>query len=128
MCRKQRFFLCGHCGNMIGLIDDKGVPVVCCGEEMTELIPNTVEASVEKHLPDIAMTDDYVIVNIGSVPHPMENAHHISFVYMETKRGGQRKCLKPGEEPHLTFSLIDDKPIALFAYCNQHGLWKKECD
>jgi len=111
---------------MIGLIHDRGVPMVCCGDEMTELVPNTVEASTEKHLPDVKISGDSISVQIGSVPHPMEDAHHISFVYMETENGGQRKCLKAGGEPKLSFCLTDDKPLAVYAYCNLHGMWKVE--
>ena len=112
--------------NMVGLIKDNGVPLVCCGDKMTELTPNTVEASVEKHLPVATVSGNSVTVQIGSVPHPMEDAHHIVFIYVETERGGQRKGLKPGEEPKLTFSFAEDKPVAVYAYCNLHGLWKTE--
>ena len=126
MCRTQKFYVCKHCGNMVGLIDDKGVPLVCCGENMTELVPNTVDASLEKHVPAVSVSGDSISVQIGSTPHPMENEHHIAFVYVETERGGQRKCLKVGEEPKLAFSCVDDKPVAVYAYCNLHGMWKKE--
>ena len=126
MCGKQKFYICKQCGNMIGLIEDKGVPMMCCGEAMTELVANTAEASVEKHLPSVTVSGDKISVKVGSVPHPMEEAHHISFVYVETQRGGQRKCLKIGEEPQLSFSLSDDKPLAAYAYCNLHGMWKTE--
>jgi len=126
MSSKQKFFICKHCGNLIGIIDNKGVPMVCCGEKMTELVPNTVEASVEKHLPVAKVSGNNVEIEIGSTLHPMEEAHHISFVYVETERGGQRKCLKVGEAPKVTFSFVDDKPIAVYAYCNLHGLWKTD--
>ena len=126
MCGKQKFFICKHCGNMIGLIEDKGVPILCCGEVMAELTANTVEASLEKHLPAVTVSGDSVSVQVGSVLHPMEADHHISFVYVETERGGQRKCLKPGEEPRLSFSFSSDKPVAVYAYCNLHGMWKTE--
>ena len=126
MANKQKFFICKHCGNLAGLINDEGVPMVCCGDEMTELIPNTVEASKEKHLPDVTVSGDRISVKIGSAPHPMEEAHHITFVYVETERGGQRKRLKTGEAPSLSFCFSDDKPVAVFAYCNLHGLWQTE--
>lgn len=126
MCSKQKFFICKHCGNMIGLIDDKGASMVCCGEKMTEIIPNTAEASVEKHLPDVTVSGDIVSVQVGSTQHPMEDAHHITFIYVETVCGGQRKCLKAGDEPKTTFSFINDEPLAVYAYCNLHGLWKTE--
>ena len=123
---KKKFFVCNHCKNMIGFIDNKGVPLMCCGAKMTELEPNTVEASQEKHLPAVTVSGNSINVQIGSVAHPMEDAHNISFVFVETERGGQRKNLKPGETPKVTFSFADDKPIAVYAYCNLHGLWKTE--
>ena len=123
---KQRFFICNHCGNILGLIKDKGVPVVCCGEEMAELIANTVEASVEKHVPAVTVSGDSIEVQVGSVLHPMEEEHHITFVYVETENGGQRKSLLVGKDPVAKFVFVDDKPIAVYAYCNLHGLWKAE--
>ena len=126
MCSKQKFFICKHCGNMVGLIDNKGVPMVCCGEKMTELVPNTVEASVEKHLPAVTETEGGIEVQVGSVPHPMTEEHHIAFVYVETRCGGQRKGMSPGDEPKAAFSFADDEPVAVYAYCNLHGLWKTE--
>ncbi|MEG2770123.1 MAG: desulfoferrodoxin family protein, partial [Oscillospiraceae bacterium] len=113
-------------GNMVGLIDDKGVPLVCCGENMVELVPNTVEASHEKHIPVVTKNGNEITVTIGSVEHPMQEEHHIAFIYVETAKGGQRKCLKVGDKPTLTFSFVDDTPIAVFAYCNIHGLWKAD--
>ena len=126
MRNKQKFFMCKRCGNLVGLINDKSVPMVCCGEKMTEIVPNTEEASVEKHLPVVTVAGGSLNVQVGSVPHPMESEHHITFVYVETDRGGQRKDLKTGEEPKLTFSFSDDKPLSVYAYCNLHGLWKTD--
>jgi len=122
----QKFFICNQCGNIVGLIIDKGMPLLCCGKRMTEIVPNTVEASTEKHLPDVTCSGDSMSVQVGSTPHPMEEAHHISFVYVETEQGGQRKCLKVGEKPKLSFCFTDDKPVAVYAYCNLHGLWKSD--
>ena len=122
----QKFFKCQYCGNMVGLIEDQGIPLVCCGEEMEELVPNTVDASKEKHVPAVTVAGDSISVQVGSVPHPMDADHNIAFVYVESECGGQRKCLKIGAEPSVTFSFIDDKPIAVYAYCNLHGLWRME--
>ena len=123
---KTKFYICRHCGNMIGMIKDAGVPVVCCGQKMDDLVPNTVEASGEKHLPAVTVGDGIVNVNVGSVDHPMIPEHYIEWVYVETERGGQRKALNPGEAPHVTFALGDDKAVAVYAYCNIHGLWMTE--
>ena len=108
------------------MIHDTGVPMVCCGQKMTALLPNTVEASGEKHLPAVTVEDGAIHVNVGSVDHPMLPEHFIEWVYVQTENGGQRKVLKPGDEPHVTFSLGDDKAVAVYAYCNLHGLWKTE--
>ena len=126
MSKSQKFFVCKRCGNMVGFIDDKGVPLVCCGENMAELVSNTVDASKEKHLPAVSVSGNSIGVQVGSVAHPMTDEHHIAFVYVETERGGQRKSLKVGEEPKLAFSVVDDKPVAVYAYCNLHGMWKTE--
>lgn len=124
MVTNPKFYYCKHCGNLIGLVLNKGVPLVCCGEDMTELVPNTVEASKEKHVPVVKINGNVVTVLVGSVPHPMEEAHHIDFIYIETKNGGQRKGLNT--DPKAEFVLIDDEVIAAYAYCNLHGLWKTD--
>ena len=123
---ETKFFICEHCGNIIGLINDAGVPVMCCGQKMTQLIPGTVEASVEKHLPVVSVDGNKVTVEIGAVEHPMAQEHSILWVYLLTDKGGQRKNLEVGKEPKVVFALDDEKPLAAYAYCNLHGLWKTE--
>lgn len=126
MCDNNKFYICEHCGNLIGMIHDAGVPMMCCGQKMTQLIPGTVEASVEKHLPVVTADGDKVKVEIGSVAHPMAEEHSILWVYVQTDKGGQRKNLAVGEAPSVEFALCDEKPVAVYAYCNLHGLWKTE--
>ena len=125
---ESRFYVCEHCGNIIGMIHSSGVNVVCCGQKMTKLQPGTVEASVEKHLPVATVSEDgkTVTARVGSVTHPRTPEHSIAWVYLETDKGGQRKALNPGDEPVVTFALADEKPVAVYAYCNLHGLWKTE--
>jgi len=123
MC-ENRFFICEHCGNIVGLIHDAGVPMMCCGQKMTQLEPGTVEASAEKHIPVVAIDGNVVTVTVGSVAHPMTEEHSIRWVYVQTDRGGQRKCLAAGDEPVVRFALADEQVTAVFAYCNLHGLWK----
>ena len=125
--KEMKFYICEHCGNIIGKIHDAGVPVVCCGQKMTELVPGTVEASVEKHIPVVTVEGNQVKVQIGSVEHPMIPEHYIMWVYMQTTVGGQLKNLLPGTAPAVTFALTEDeKPVAVYAYCNLHGLWKTD--
>jgi len=122
----KKFYVCEHCGNMIEMVKDKGVPVVCCGQKMKYLEPNTVEASGEKHLPAVKVEGDVVNVNVGAVDHPMVDVHYIEWVYVETEKGGQLKYLNPNESPAASFIVKDDKAVAVYAYCNLHGLWKTE--
>lgn len=123
---KSKFYICRHCGNLIGMVNDSGVPVVCCGEPMKALVPNTVDASGEKHLPVVSVENGVVNVSIGSVDHPMVPEHYIQWVYVQTEKGGQRKVLNPGDAPKVSFCLGDDKAVAVYAYCNLHGLWMTE--
>ena len=121
-----KFYICEKCGNLIGMIHASGVTPVCCGAKMTALEAGVVEASREKHIPEVTVDGNTVTVTVGSVLHPMTEEHSITWVYLETDKGGQRKALSPGEEPKAHFALADEKPLAVYAYCNLHGLWKTE--
>ena len=126
MSKEVKFYICKHCGNIVGLIHNAGVPLVCCGEKMSELVPNTTEAATEKHLPVVEMDGNIVKVSVGSVEHPSTEEHYIAWVYLQTAHGGQRKAIKPGDKPEVSFALQDDELIAVYAYCNLQGLWKTE--
>ena len=121
----QKFYRCNHCGNIVAFVKESGVPVVCCGEKMTEIIPGTVDASREKHVPVYSVEGNIVRVNVGAAEHPMLPEHFIEWVSIRTKQGNQRKELHPGEKPEVCFALCDgDEVEAVYAYCNLHGLWK----
>ncbi len=124
--KENRFYVCEHCGNIVGMIHDAGVPMMCCGKKMKQLEPGTVEASTEKHIPVVTRESDTVKVCVGSVAHPMTEEHSILWVYLQTDRGGQRKCLAGGSEPTVSFALLNETPVAVYAYCNLHGLWMAE--
>ena len=120
-------YRCRHCGNIIAHIEDSGVHCVCCGETMEALVPNTTDASGEKHVPVVAVDGNLVTVSVGSAAHPMLDVHWIEWIMLETEQGRQRKTLKPGDEPKAVFALTDgDRVTAAYAYCNLHGLWKSE--
>lgn len=124
--KEQKFYICERCGNIVGKIHDSGVSLVCCGQKMSALEAGVVEASREKHVPEVAVENGTVKVTVGSVLHPMTEEHSITWIYLQTDKGGQRKSLNPGDAPTVTFALSDEEPLAVFAYCNLHGLWKKE--
>lgn len=122
---ETKFFFCKHCGNVVVNVVDSGVVPVCCGEEMVELIPNTTDGLVEKHLPVIERVDDCTVrVKVGSAPHPMLEKHYISFIYVETENGGQLRYLELDRMPEVEICSCKDKITAIYCYCNIHGLWR----
>ena len=123
---KQKFLICHHCGNIAALIRDNGVPIFCCGEEMEELIPGTTEASEEKHIPVYEVNGNTVRVTVGAAEHPMTEEHYIEWVCIETEQGIQYAHLNPGDAPKAAFSICGgDHILAVYAFCNQHNLWRK---
>lgn len=121
----QKFLKCEHCGNIVAAVKESGVPVMCCGEAMKEIIPGSIDASTEKHVPVYIIEGNKVIVKIGETEHPMQEEHYIEWISIQTKFGNQRKVLKPNEKPEVCFLICDGDEIeAVYAYCNLHGLWK----
>lgn len=120
-----KFFKCEVCGNIVALIHDAKAPMSCCGQHMTELTANTVDAAREKHVPFVKVEADTVSAQIGEVIHPMLPEHHIEWIYLETDQGGHYKNLKPGDDPKALFHVEGETPTAVYEYCNLHGLWKK---
>ena len=105
---KAKFYICNHCGNLVTTIHNAGVPLVCCGE---------------KHLPVAELSGSRLTVTVGAVEHPMADVHYIQWIFVETENGGQIRYLNPGQAPNAVFELGSEKPVAVYAYCNLHGLW-----
>ena len=122
---EMKFYRCSHCGQIIAIVKETGVPVVCCGEPMAEVIPGTTDASLEKHVPVVNVQGNTVHISVGSAAHPMLPEHYIEWVAIETRSGNPRKQLSPGDEPKVCFSICDgDEVKAVYAFCNLHSLWK----
>ena len=122
-----KIFKCNHCGNIFEVVNDAKVIPVCCGEPMKELKANTTDAAQEKHVPEVSVEGNLIKVKVGSVEHPMTEEHHIAFIYLETENGVARKDLDHTGKPEAVFALAEgEKPVAVYEYCNLHGLWKKE--
>ena len=123
----MKFYKCKHCGQMVAIVKETGVTIICCGESMEEIIAGTTDAAVEKHVPVYEVKDNIVTVTVGSVEHPMIDVHYIEWVSLKTKQGNQRKALNPGDEPKVEFAICEgDEVEAVYAYCNLHSLWKAE--
>ena len=123
----MKFYICKGCGKIVGMVRPSKCPVKCCGEPMEEMIPNTTDGALEKHVPVVEINGRDVTVTVGSVAHPMLEEHYIKFIYLETKLGGQIRYLNPGQAPAAEFVVADgDEPVAVYEFCNLHGLWKAE--
>ena len=119
----MKFYKCNHCGNVITKVIDTKVPVVCCGEQMKELVPNTTEAAVEKHIPVVKVEGNKVTIQVGSVEHPMTEEHYIEFVAVEFNDRDGIIHLKPNQKPIVELQLKSGQEIKkVYAYCNLHGL------
>ena len=122
----MKYYVCEHCGNIVEYVKESGVPVMCCGQKMTEMVPGTSDGAHEKHVPVIKQEGDMVVVEVGSVEHPMTPAHYIEWVCLETEHGIQYAHLEPDDQPKAKFAICDgDEVRAVYAFCNQHDLWRK---
>lgn len=123
---EMKYYVCSRCGKIIAMVKDTGVPTICCGLPMQELVSGMTDGAAEKHVPMVTVDGTMVHVQIGEVIHPSLEEHHIEWIAIETKEGYQIKDLKPGEVPQADFVLSDtDELVAVYEHCNIHGLWKK---
>ena len=121
----MKFSKCEICGKIVAMVKETPVETMCCGQAMRELVPGTTDGAAEKHVPVYTLEGNTVKVKVGSVEHPMTDAHHIEWIAIETENGNQRKELKAGDKPEATFALVPrDKVKSVYEYCNIHGLWK----
>lgn len=125
----MKFLKCPVCGNVVELIEDKGVPIMCCGKPMVELVANTSDGALEKHVPVAEIVDGDVHVKVGSVEHPMLAEHYITFITIVAGDLVARMALKPGKKPVAVFPLGNYKgKVNVYEYCNLHGLWKTDIE
>lgn len=123
----MKFYICKHCGNIVTKLTSAGVPLVCCGEEMSLLEAGVTDAAVEKHVPAVTVDGNLVKVSVGSVTHPMTEEHYIPWVALETETSASVEWLQSGQAPEVVFALADgQKAKAVYAWCNLHGLWKAD--
>ena len=125
MTNSTRFYKCEACGNVVGMIEDAGVPLYCCNQKMQHLEPKSSQDCGCKELPKVEVNGKRIHVNVGECKHDMDNNVHTGWVYLETNQGGHRKSLCKENRPEICFELsADEAPHRIFAYCNKHGLWQ----
>lgn len=125
MVPEKLFFRCKVCGNIVAKVHDGGGQLVCCGQPMEALKANTTDAALEKHVPAVTREGNKIHVQIGSTIHPMTPEHYIMFIAVVQENLFQLVDLKPGAQPIADFNL-NDGPVAVYEFCNLHGLWKTE--
>ena len=122
----MKFLRCKICGKIVAMVNDcSSCPTKCCGEAMEEIPANTTDGAYEKHLPVCVQEGNILKVKVGEVTHPMLEAHYIQWIAVQTDKGNQRKVLQPGQAPEAEFALLPgEKVLAVYEYCNLHGLYK----
>lgn len=118
-------YFCTVCKHVVEVVYDSVGTLVCCNKDMVKLVPNTQEASTEKHVPVVEENNGGIKVKVGSVEHPMEEKHYIKFIEVLTKDKVCRAELKPGQKPEAVFPAKMADVVEVREYCNVHGLWKK---
>ena len=123
----MKFYRCLHCHSLVAKLNEPGSTPSCCGEMMQELIPNEGDGAFEKHVPEVKIEDNRVLVQVGSTLHPMTEAHYIEWIYLKTDKALHAEELHPNEEPKAAFVLEENEnPLEVYAYCNLHGLYLKK--
>lgn len=118
----MKLLKCKICGTKV-IVLEGGNNIICCGEQMMEVKPNSVDAAIEKHVPEYIVDGDNMIVTVN---HVMEDDHYIEWILLETEKGIEKVDFKPGDKPETTFKYVPGS--TLYAYCNKHSLWKKDVE
>ena len=118
----MKLLKCNKCGTRV-IVDKGGDNVICCGEQMQEVKPNSVDAAIEKHVPEYKIEDDKIIVTVN---HVMEDEHYIEWIVLESENVLIKKDFIPGDKLEVEFDYIPSS--SLYAYCNKHGLWQKDVE
>jgi len=124
--KKKKVYICKHCGNIVESLWDGNPSISCCGEEMSELNPNTTDAAVEKHVPVIERDGNKVTVKVGEVAHPMIDDHYILFIEVIAGDKIYRQDLKAGDEKAEATFTVEEQDITARAFCNKHGFWSSK--
>ena len=122
---KKKFLRCAHCGNLVEVINDSNVPIICCGEPMQELTANNTDGATEKHVPVVDINNELVTITVGETIHPMTEEHYIMWIHVFSNTREYHFNLTPTDNPQVKFNKdINEEIKEVYAYCNIHGLWR----
>jgi superoxide reductase len=123
MTERSQVWKCEVCGNIIEVLHTGVGQLVCCGQPMVLLeAKRSEEGGYETHLPVIERSGDMYSVKVGSVEHPMMEAHLIEWIALDTEDGVLRKFLAPGDKPVAVFT-TSEKVLGARELCNLHAHW-----
>ena len=122
--KEIKFYVCKYCGKLIRVLNTNNTKTICCGEEMKELVANSVDASLEKHKPVVEIVENELLIKVGSIFHPMTKDHYIQWIIVNNDERCYEVELFPEQDPVVRIPLLRNSTI--YAYCNLHGLWKTE--
>lgn len=122
--KEIKFYVCKYCGKLIRVLNTNNTKTICCGEEMKELVANSVDASLEKHKPVVEIVENELLIKVGSIFHPMTKDHYIQWIIVNNDERCYEVELFPEQDPVVRIPLLRNATI--YAYCNLHGLWKTE--
>lgn len=123
MSEQLEVYKCPVCGLIVEVVHGAGGTLTCCGQTMNLMTENTTDAATEKHVPVIEISGNTVKVQVGSVPHPMQDEHYIEWIELVADGKSYTQYLKPGEAPAATFE-VSASNITVREYCNLHGHWQ----
>lgn len=124
MKNELKLYVCPICGNVVEIVNGDAKHIMCCGKPMQEIVPNTVDAATEKHIPVYEKVEDEIVVRVGEIEHPMEKEHYINWIAQVKENKVNKITLYPEQSTEVRFKYIPNSTI--YAYCNKHGLWKKD--
>ena len=124
MTKRHQVYKCNICGNIVEVLHEGGGTLVCCAQDMVLFEEKKEEEGNEKHLPVVKVEGNKVIVEVGSVPHPMEEVHYIEWIEVINGDESKKVFLKPNQEPKAEFLFENIGELRVREYCNLHGLWE----
>ncbi len=118
----SNLFLCPMCGRIVEEHVVGRGPLVCCGNVMIKLTPNST-GFPEDHAPRVYPEGDETVIEVGLVPHEMNEESSILWLEVIKDDRRSREYLGLMSRPEASFSKLN-APFRVRILCSKHGLWE----